>query len=234
MQMEEKPIAAYLNEDEKILLHDIYFCLSVSVSVLSNAFVCMLNWFCCTSYASPAHRETSRWPCLERAVGQQGTAVFPQDLVKLLYKTFNRGESRWQELFFLPLAFLGLGQPLNLQGHQLLERLKELKKEGPQNVNTVLGPAGEHVAEHTPRSQIWNTRISISLGGTLDLEERSQTELPALAPHHTPHPPPLPHPSPAAKKRNHKKTHNKPTQNEDYPCQGQEKNQEKHRGWDIP
>lgn len=37
----------------------------------------------------------------------------------------REGESRWQEFFFLLLAFLGLGQPLNLQGHQLLERLKE-------------------------------------------------------------------------------------------------------------
>lgn len=70
-------------------------------------------------------RETSRWPCLDRAVGQPGAAVSPQGLVKLPYKTFNKGESRWQELFFLPLAFLGPGQPLNLQGHQLLERLKE-------------------------------------------------------------------------------------------------------------
>lgn len=44
-------------------------------------------------------RDTSRWPFLDRADGQQGAAVFPQDLVKLPHKTFNNGESRWQELF---------------------------------------------------------------------------------------------------------------------------------------
>lgn len=45
MQIEEKIIAADLNEEEEILLHDthFYFCSSVSVSVLSDAFVRVLD-----------------------------------------------------------------------------------------------------------------------------------------------------------------------------------------------
>ena len=135
----------------------------------------------------PPSKDRTRWPCLDRAVGQQGAAVFPQDLVKLPGKTFNKGEGekRWQELFFLPLAFLGLGQPLNLQGHQkALKRGRTEEKSSPEGEHSPGHNWGtdRHVAEHMSRSQIWNTRISVSLGGTLDSEGRSSTELLAATP----------------------------------------------------
>lgn len=61
-------------------------------------------------------------------------------------------------------------------------------------MNSALGMLGNrHVAEHMSRSQIRKTRVSVSLGETLEPEGKSPTELPG---------PSLPLPPPKNKQNN--------------------------------
>lgn len=82
MQIEEKIIAAYLNEEEEILPHDthFYFCLSVSVSVPSDAFVHVLDWFCSISYASPAQQRQIKVTLSRQGCWAAGSCCLPTRL----------------------------------------------------------------------------------------------------------------------------------------------------------